>query len=139
DHTAYLLCRRPPMTNPLAALSDTFAALVEEGAKSLIAIRSARLPATATVWSDGEHAVTVAHIMGRAREGEVILPGGETRTAHLVGRDPGTDLALLRIEGGGLPPARFDDGEGVKVGQLALAVGLTPSGPRATFGMVSAL
>lgn len=127
------------MTNPLAELSNAFAALVEESAKSLIAIRSARFPATATVWSDGEHAVTVAHIMGRAREGEVILPGGETRTAHLVGRDPGTDLALLRIDGGGLPPARFDDSASVKVGSLALAVGLTPSGPRASFGMVTAL
>lgn len=127
------------MTNPLADLSNAFAALVEDSAKSLLAIRSGRFPATATVWSDGEHAVTVSHIMGRAREGEVILPSGETRTAHLVGRDPGTDLALIRVEGGGLPPARFDDSYTPKVGSLALAVGLAPAGPRASFGMVSAV
>lgn len=127
------------MTNPLSDLSNALGALVEESAKSLLSIRSARFPATATAWSDGEHAITVAHIMGRAREGEVILPSGEKRAAHLVGRDPGTDIAVIRVEGGGLPPARFDDGEFVKVGNIALVLGLTPAGPRATFGMVSAL
>lgn len=125
------------MTNALKDLSNALGALVEESQKSLLAIRSGRLPATGVVWTDGEHAVTVAHIMGRASEGEVILPSGETRTARLVGRDPGTDLAVIRVEGGGLPPARWDDSVPLKVGQLGVVVGRGPSGARATLGMVT--
>ncbi len=127
------------MTNPLRDLSNAFAALVEQSAKSLLAIRSGRFPATATAWSDGEHAVTVAHIMGNAREGDVILPGGETRRATLIGTDPGTDLAVIHVAGGGLVPAELDGDAEIQVGQLAVVLGLSPGGPRATFGMVTAL
>lgn len=121
----------------LKDISDGLADVVDEAGGSILRLRARRRPASAVVWKDGEHAVTVAHAVGRHDSGEVELPDGEVRAATVVARDPSHDLALLKIEGGGLPPARWEDVT-PRAGSLVIVMARGPGGPRATLGMVSA-
>lgn len=71
----------------------------------------------------------------------VASPNGdlEERAAVVVGRDPGTDLALLRVEGGGLTPVTFADPDTLRVGQLALALGRPGRAVRASLRAIGVL
>jgi S1-C subfamily serine protease len=118
--------------------SEELADAVEAAGNSVLRLRARRRPASAIVWKDGEHAVTVAHAVMRHDDGEVELPDGSFRKATVVGRDPSCDLALLKIEGGGLVPADWDEAT-PRVGNLALIVARSAGGARATLGLVSAV
>jgi S1-C subfamily serine protease len=67
--------------------------------------------------------VTNSHVVETAENVEVGLADGSRYTAEVIGKDPATDLGLLRIPGSGLPAAHLGDSEGLKVGQLAIAIG----------------
>ena len=71
---------------------------------------------------------------------EVALTDGSTHAAQLVGADPATDTAVVRIEGTGLPHAQFGESARLRVGQLCIAIG-NPLGFSSTVsaGVVSAL
>jgi len=75
-----------------------------------------------------------------ADEITVTLPGGREFTAKLVGRDPQTDVALIKIEAEGLPVLTMADSDNLKVGDVVFAVG-NPMGlsQTVTMGIVSAL
>ena len=83
--------------------------------------------------------VTADHVV-EVEEGITVgLPDGREVSARLVGRDPGTDLAVLRVDATGLAAATLAETADVKVGNLVLAVGRPgESGPMATLGVVSA-
>ena len=86
------------------------------------------------------HVVTNNHVIGNAEKIEVVLKDGETFTAELVGRDPKTDLALLKVTSDGkFPFVRFGDSAAAKVGDWVIALG-SPFGlgQTATTGIVSA-
>lgn len=97
-----------------------------------------RLAGTGIVWSADGLILTASHILERA-DVRVGLPGAGTAAAQLVGRDPGVDLALLRIEARGLRPAEWAAAEALQVGALVLALGRPSDQVLATFGIVSAL
>jgi len=122
----------------LKEISDGLADVVEAAGESVLRVRARRRPASAVVWKDGQHAVTVAHAVARVAEAEVELPGGEVRAAKVVARDMSTDLALLRMEGAPLTPARWVD-EVPRAGHLVLPMARGMAGPRATLGFVSAV
>jgi serine protease Do len=68
--------------------------------------------------------VTNNHVIEGARAIEVAFSDGERRVADLVGRDPVTDLAVLRVRGvRGLPAARWGDSDAARVGDWAIAIG----------------
>jgi S1-C subfamily serine protease len=69
----------------------------------------------------------------------VGLPDGQTVPATLVGRDQTTDLAVLRVQATSLPVPTWIDAGGLKVGNLALALGRPGQNVRATMGIISAL
>jgi len=70
----------------------------------------------------------------------VTLPDGKRVDAVLAGRDTGTDIAALKIEGLESPAAQPGDGDSVKAGELALVLGRSPdSGPNASLGVISAV
>jgi serine protease Do len=84
--------------------------------------------------------ITNNHVIEGADEITVVLHDGEELPAELVGADPETDLAVLRVSHDGLVPASFGDSEGALVGDWVVALG-SPFGLRqsVTAGIISAL
>jgi S1-C subfamily serine protease len=122
----------------LARLSDDLAAAVEQAGAGVVTVNARRrLPASGIVWTEGGLIVTANHVVERDEDITVGLPDGREVAALLVGRDPGTDLALLQAEAGDLTPAPRA-GAAAKIGHFVLAVARPgPSGPMASFGVVS--
>lgn len=89
--------------------------------------------------SDG-YLVTNAHVVGGMQGGHAVFADGTRTAVELVGADPLSDLAVVRGRAPAATPAEFGDAEGLKVGQLVIAVGnpLGLSGS-VTAGVVSGL
>jgi S1-C subfamily serine protease len=121
----------------LLSLSNELAGAVERIAPSIVAVHARRrLPSTGIHWRPGI-VVTAEHTV-RAEDGLTVeTPDGRSHPATLVGRDSGTDLAVLKIttDLDGPPAPRGDDGA-LRVGHMVLALGY---GPRASWGVISAL
>jgi len=83
--------------------------------------------------------ITNNHVIDRAEKIEVTLNNQQTYTAKLVGKDPSTDIALIKIDEDNLPFLNFYDSDQVKVGEWVLAVG-NPFGLNSTVtaGIISA-
>jgi S1-C subfamily serine protease len=79
---------------------------------------------TGIVWADDLVISSSFHTPDRTQIGIGTAEDSlDERDAEVIGRDAGTDVALLRVSGGGLAPARFRDLDGLAVGNLALAIG----------------
>jgi S1-C subfamily serine protease len=97
------------------------------------------LPATGIVWSSdasGSTIVTASHVVERDEDITITSADGQTHPATLLGRDDGSDIAVLQVAGVQLTPAPRN-GSDVKVGQLVLALGRAVD-LAATIGVVSA-
>ncbi len=90
--------------------------------------------------SDKGYIITNNHVVESADEIEVALADGRTAEAKVVGADPDTDLAVIKVDEGILPPIAFADGDKLQVGDVVLAIG-NPFGvgQTVTMGIVSAL
>jgi len=120
----------------LPSLSNELAAAVEQAAGSVVAVNARpRLPSTGVHWRPGI-IVTADHTVRSVEDLTVSDREGRTMAATLVGRDPGTDLAVLRIQDTDLATAGLGNSDSLKVGHIVLAVGY---GPRASWGIVSAV
>jgi S1-C subfamily serine protease len=120
----------------LLSLSNELAGAVERVAGAVVAVHARpRLPSTGVHWRPGI-IVTADHTVRSDEDITVARPDGRTVAASLIGRDPGTDLAVLRVQDTDLPTADLGDPRSLKVGHIVLAVGY---GPRASWGIVSAL
>ncbi len=120
---------------PLQAVSQALAALVAGAARSVVSIQSHRSRSSGFVWRPG---LVVTADEALAEEGEIAagLPGGDSVPAKLVGRDPTTDIALLRIDSADLTPAVLSSPK-LAVGALAAVTGAEEEGPTAALGIVS--
>jgi S1-C subfamily serine protease len=126
----------------LQRLSDELAGAVQAAGAATVRVNARRrLPATGIVWaSDAQGATIVSanHVVERDDEITVVTHDGKELAAKLVGRDPGSDLAVLRVEGAALAPATRAGLEDAKVGALVLALGRAGE-LAATIGIVSAV
>lgn len=125
----------------LAALSGGFADVVERTARWTLRVNGRnRIPASGVVWSADGAVVTADHVLERDDQITVGLPDGSQAAATIAGRDPGSDLAVLRVDATGLDAAELaPDGE-IRVGHLALALGRpTPGAVQVSLGIVSAI
>jgi S1-C subfamily serine protease len=118
----------------LQDLSNALAAAVEGAAAGVVEVRARRgKSATGIAW-DAEHVLTSSHSIQREDEITVTF-GDKTVSATVVGRDPGSDLALLKAPGHGSTAAPRGSAAGLRPGELVLAVG-RPGELQATFGAV---
>jgi len=122
----------------LAQVSDGLASAVDKAAASTVMVNGRRrIPASGIAWDAGV-IVTADHVIERD-EIEVVLPDGTKVSATVAGRDPGSDVAVLRVAGDLTRAVRAPEGS-ARVGNLVLAVGRpTPEGPMASLGVVGAV
>jgi putative serine protease PepD len=101
---------------------------------------SGRATGSGVIMTGDGYVLTNAHVVAGAQRILVTLPNAEGLRARLVGRDPGTDLAVVKVQRSGLPVANFGSSARLRVGELAIAVG-SPFGLQGsvTTGIVSAL
>ena len=140
----------PSETEALDAYSRAVMAVADRLAPSVASLRVMRrtrggqLPAgsgSAVVLTPDGFLVTNAHVVGRSDiRGRATFGDGREERFEVLGRDPLSDLALLRSEGANLAPAELGDAEQLRVGQLVVAIGNPHGlGGSVTAGVVSAL
>jgi S1-C subfamily serine protease len=126
------------MSKELIELSNALAEATGRAAASVVAIHTeTRGSSSGVLWRSGV-IVTSEHALRRDEEIQVTLPNGRVVAATLAGRDPSTDIAVLRCAEAGAAVPQFGDAAALKPGSLTLVVGRTrASGPVAAFGVVS--
>jgi S1-C subfamily serine protease len=132
----------------LDAYSEAVVSVVEAVGPSVVSIRTnvrggrrggAGAGSGVIIAADG-YVLTNSHVVHGAADLEVSLTDGRRFSATPTGDDPGTDLALIRVDAPALPAARFGQSSRLRVGQLVIAIG-NPFGFESTVsaGVVSAL
>lgn len=127
--------------NTLQRLSTDLAGAVERAGVATVAVNGRnRVPSSGVHWRQGV-VVTADHTVERDDDLSVTLADGTTAPATLVGRDPNTDIAVLRLHADATAPvAVIGDATALKVGHLALAVGRPGEGGlAASLGAISAV
>jgi S1-C subfamily serine protease len=130
------------MSNALHDLSNALAATVGQVEAGIVRVEARRrAAASGIVWTAEGVILTAHHVVERPDKIQVGLPDGQTVTATLAGRDPTTDLAVLRLPVTDLTPAERapEGGNPLQVGQLVLAVARPGAWVQASLGVISAL
>ena len=128
------------MATLLSSLSDELAATVASADRGVVRVEGRRrLPGSGIVWSAEGVMVTAHHVLERDENITVGLPDGQSAQATLVGRDPTTDIAVLRAQASGLTPLAVAEPDTLRVGNLVLALGRPGKSVMVTQGIVSAL
>ena len=125
------------MSNPLTDFSNNLTAAVEKGGVSTVLVDARkRYPASGIAYA-ADLVLTADHVVTR-EEIKISLPDGKSLPATVAGRDPGSDLALLRVSENALTPAKTSGD--IKIGQLVLALGRpNTAGMQASWGIVTAI
>jgi S1-C subfamily serine protease len=128
------------MENELVALSNELAGAVEHAGRAVVAVSARpRFASSGVVWRPGV-IVTAEHTIRHREEIGITLPDGRATSATLAGRDPGTDIAVLKLADAGVPAATLGSTEALRPGHLILAIGRSAdSGVNATMGVMSAV
>ena len=126
-------------TNPLVGFSETLADAVETAAASTVLVDARRrFPASGIAFA-ADLVLTADHVAERDEDIRILLPDGSQSAAVVAGRDPGSDLAVLRLPQGNLRPAQ-PAAQPARIGQLVLALGRpSADGVQASLGVISAL
>ena len=139
----------------LSDLNDQIIKAVEKLSGSVVSIDSVRLArdyrfgvvplegqASGVIIDSTGYIVTNNHVIDGAAKVQVTLKDGRTFVGEVVGTDPATDVALVRVDGVNLPVAMLGDSESLKAGQIVLAIGNAlglPGGPTVSMGVIGAL
>jgi len=126
------------MTNHLTDFSNGLTSAVEKaGASTILVDARKRYPASGIAYAE-DLILTADHVVTRDEDIKVLLPDGKSLNATIAGRDPGSDLALLKLAEKVLTPAKTSSD--VKVGQLVMALGRpNNAGMQASWGIVTAI
>jgi S1-C subfamily serine protease len=128
------------MAKVLQDFSNALADIVADAGKGTVRVEARRrLPATGIIWSADGVIVTSNHVVERDENISVGLADGKTVPATLVGRDPSTDLAVLRVQATGLQASAQADVDSLRVGHLVLALGRPGESVLSTLGVISAV
>lgn len=125
------------MPSTLELLSDDLASSVDRATQAVVAIHARRrIPSTGVIWRSGL-IVAANHTVQKDDAIDVRLGDGSVVQGSVTGRDPSTDVCLLRIESDRAPAAI--DVAPLRVGQLALSIGRPGADATATLGLISAV
>ena len=124
----------------LTAFSSQLADAVQTAAGWTVSVQARRGPAASGIALAPDLVLTADHVVDPSRENDIrlVLPHGTDITATLVGRDPASDLAVLRVAGAQLTPAQAASAE-PRVGALALAVARPYREPSASLALIAGL
>jgi S1-C subfamily serine protease len=122
----------------LKSLSDATTAVVEKVAPSVVSVSCGMAKGSGVIWNSEGHIVTCSHVVGRHKAVMVGFEEEKSLEARVVGHDPYSDIALLKIEGKTPKPADLGDSETLKTGQYVLALA-NPFNrkPSATSGIIT--
>jgi S1-C subfamily serine protease len=120
-----------PALDVFRALDQALAAAVTAAAPSVVHVSRGHTGGTGIVWSEDLVVTSCFHTPDRTRV--------DDKDAEVIGRDPGTDVALVRVAGGGLTPATLRELDGLAVGNLALALGRPGRTVRASLRAIGVL
>jgi serine protease DegQ len=134
------------MSNVLLDLSNAMAAAAEKAGKSTVLVNARRrMPASGIAFA-ADLILTADHVVQRDEDITVILADGSEVAAKIAGRDPGSDLAVLRLDTvlrsvqGKAAATPAEKASEAKVGQIVLALGRpSPEGIEASLGTLSAV
>jgi S1-C subfamily serine protease len=128
------------MSNALIDFSNEIADVVEQAATAAVRVEGRRrLAATGIVWREQGLVITADHVVKRDDNIRIGFASGRVSNAELVGRDPTTDLALLRVDDGLGESLEWSEDINLKVGHIVLALGRPGEKIQATMGVVSAI
>lgn len=121
------------------SLESELAGIVARLVRSTVLVHGGGATAgSGVLWGSGGLIVTNAHVAPASAR--VVLAGGRAVTGRVVARDRGCDLAAIAIDADGLPAVEVGDSEGVRVGELVIAVGHALGLPAAvTTGVIHAI
>src|ERR1700716_2442702 len=125
-------------TSALVALSNDVASTVERVAPGVVAVEARSRIGSSGFFIRPDLILTADHAL-ESDEIEIVRANGATETATVAGRDPSTDLALLRVANAGVP-LEFAPPDAVRVGAIVLAVARDDDGDlAASMGVISAV
>jgi len=129
-----------PALDIFRSLDQALASAVASAAPSVVHVARGHTGGSGIVWATDLVISASFHTPDRTQVG---IGGSEDdldlRDAEVIGRDPGTDVALLRIPSGGLTPAKLREIDGLAVGNLALAIGRPGRTARASLRAIGVL
>jgi S1-C subfamily serine protease len=125
--------------NAFLELSDAAASAAERAGKSTVLVDARRKFPASGIAISADTILTADHVVERDEDIKVILADGAELNAKLLGRDPGSDLAVLKLEKASATPAEVSKTP-ARVGQFVLAIGRPSSkGIESSFGSVNAI
>ena len=126
--------------NVFQALDQALAAAVAQAAPAVVHVRRGHSGGSGIAWTEDLVVTSSFHTPDRTKIGVGSADGNlDEKDAEVIGRDPGTDVALLRVSGAGLSPAKFRELDGLAVGNLALAIGRPGRSARASLRAIGVL
>jgi len=122
----------------LQSFSNAVTELAESVSPSVVNVNAGRRGGSGIVWSSDGLIVTASHVVGHSTAPTVALSDGKELEAKVVGRDPYTDIALLKVDASGLAPVKLGSADSIRVGQFILALAnATGKRPSATSGIIT--
>jgi S1-C subfamily serine protease len=124
------------MSSTLQSLSNDLASAVQRAGSSVVAVNGRpRTPSSGIQWRKGV-VITTNHTLQQDEDITVTASGGNPVPATLAGRDPGTDIAVLKVPDLDIAVSEVADAASLKIGHIVLAIG---RGPTASLGTISSV
>jgi serine protease Do len=134
------VAQAPAQASPQVPEDEPVAQVASQVGPSVVQVNVEDGVGSGVIYRRDGYIITNNHVVEGASDVSVAFADGTTEPAEVVGRDPDTEIAVIRVDRNDLPAASFNEDEDLVVGQLAVAIG-SPSGFEATVtsGVISGL